>query len=232
MMSEKNAPKILGFAFVFVAIASLLSGLPLESFGIALIGVPENLSETMLKIAESPVTLQMSLTGYLIEGSCIVLLSFLLYMVLKEENKILASWGLGLWLIEAAFVGVRQISIFSLLRVSLEYAKEQSAYLYSMGGIFYQSFQFTYCAQMIIYAIGGIIFYGLFYKAKYIPRWLSAWGVIAASLSLIGEIFVIFDYNVSLLVFLPILPFELVIGAWLMLKGVRKNPAEMEKETQ
>jgi hypothetical protein len=50
---------------------------------------------------------------------------------------------------------------------------------------------------------------------------LSILGIIVASLGFIGELFAIFGYDVPLYVFLPILPFELAIGLWLMIKGIR-----------
>ena len=74
---------------------------------------------------------------------------------------------------------------------------------------------------MVFYCIGGILFYYLFLKSKYIPKVLPIWGLIAASLGFIGELFVLFGYAVPLYVFLPILPFELAIGLWLMIKGIR-----------
>jgi hypothetical protein len=82
---------------------------------------------------------------------------------------------------------------------------------------------------MIFYCVGGILFYYLFLKSKYVPKVLSLWGLIAASLGFIGELFALFGYDVPLYVFLPILPFELAIGVWLMVKGFR--PQEVKSES-
>ena len=76
MNSDKNTPRLLGFMFVFVAVASLLSGLPLSSFNVSLIGPPDNISETMIKISDNPTTMQMSIVGYLIEAIGIALLAY------------------------------------------------------------------------------------------------------------------------------------------------------------
>jgi hypothetical protein len=82
---------------------------------------------------------------------------------------------------------------------------------------------FAYDVQMVFYCTGGILFYYLFLKSRYVPRGLSLWGIIVASLGFIGELFAIFGYDVPLYVFLPILPFELTIGIWLMVKGIRED---------
>ena len=56
-----------------------------------------------------------------------------------------------------------------------------------------------------------------------IPRALALWGLIAAPLALIGTLIVLLGYEVPLWVFLPNLPFELTIGVWLLVKGVRED---------
>jgi hypothetical protein len=73
---------------------------------------------------------------------------------------------------------------------------------------------------MLPFALGATLFYYLFFKSGYIPRVLSLWGLIAASLALIGTPFVLLGYDVPMIVFLPNLPFELTIGVWLLVKGI------------
>ena len=106
MNTEKNTSRLLGAAFLFVAVAALLSELPLSSFGIKLIGPPDNISETMIMVSDNPTTIQMSIVGYLIEAVAIVLLAVLLYTTLIKQNKIIARWAFGLWIVEAVFVAV------------------------------------------------------------------------------------------------------------------------------
>ena len=226
MYTDKNTPRLLGFMFVFVAVAGVLSGLPLNSFGIALIGPPDNISETMIKISDNPTMMQMGIVGYLIEAVGMVLLAVLLYTTLKKQNRIIARWALGLWIVQAVFVAVRQISLFSLLNVSQEFVKAgatDSSNFQTLGSLFYGTFQFVLSSQMVFYCVGGILFYYLFLKSKYIPKVLPLWGIIAASLGLIGTLLLLFDYDVPLYVLLPILPFELAIGIWLMVKGFNSS---------
>jgi hypothetical protein len=231
MNTDKNTPRLLGAAFLFVAVAALLSELPLSSFGVKLIGPPDNISETMIKISDNPTLMQMSIVGYLIEAIAIVLLAVLLYTTLKNQNKINARWAFGLWIVEAVFVAIKQISTFSLLNVGQEFVKAgapDSSYFQTLGSLFYETFQFGYWVQMVFYCTGGILFYYLFFKSKYIPIVLSLWGIAAASLGFIGTLFVIFGYDVPLFVFLPIFPFELAIGIWLIVKGFSSSAIASE----
>ena len=76
--------------------------------------------------------------------------------------------------------------------------------------------------------MGGILFYYLFFKSRYVPRVLSLWGLAAASLAFIGTLLVFFDYSVPLYLFLPVLPFELAIGVWLIVKGLNESALASE----
>jgi hypothetical protein len=226
MNSDNFTPRLLGFMFVFVALASLLSGQLLGPLSYSIIGPPDNISETMIKFSDNPTTVQMSIVGFLIEAVGIVLLAVLLYTTLKKQNKIIARWAFGLWIVQAVFVAVRQISAFSLLNVSQEFVKAgatDSSNFQTLGSLFYESIQFVYSSQMVFYCIGGILFYYLFLKSKYVPIVLSLWGITAASLAFIGTLFAFFDYDVPIYVFLPLLPFELAIGIWLMVKGFNSS---------
>jgi len=226
MNSDNLTPRLLGFMFVFVALASLLSGLILGPLSFSILGPPENISETMINFSDNPTTVQMSIAGYLIEAAGIVLLTVLLYTTLKKQNKIIARWAFGLWIVEAAFVAFRQISAFSLYYTSQEFVKAgvpNPSYFQTLGGLFYGSTQFIYSAQMVFYCVGGILFYYLSYKSKYIPRLISIWGIIAASLGLIGTWFELFSFDVPMYIFLPIFPFEITIGVWLIIMGINSS---------
>jgi hypothetical protein len=232
MNSDKFTPRLLGIMFIFVAVASLLSGLLLGSLNFTPIGPPDNISEIMTTISDNPTTMQMSIVGELITAIGIVLLALLLYTTLKKQNKIIALWAFGLWIGEAIMLAVREISAFALLYTSQEFVKAgapDSSYFQTLGGLFYESTQFGYAALMVFYCLGGILFYYLFLKSKYVPKVLPLWGIIVASLGFIGTLFGFFVYNVPMYVFLPILPFELAIGVWLMVKGFR--PQEIKSKS-
>ena len=224
MNSDKNTPRLLGMMFVIVIVIGLLSGLPLSSLNYNMTGPPDNISETMVSFSDNPTMVQLSIAGFLIEAVAIVLLTVLLYTTLKKQNKIIARWAFGLWIAEAVFLAVREINAFCLLYTSQEFVKAgapDSSYFQTLGSLFYKLMHFSYDAQMVFYCAGGILFYYLFLKSKYVPKVLPIWGIVVASLGFIGELFALFGYDVPLYVFLPILPFELSIGIWLMVKGIR-----------
>jgi hypothetical protein len=219
MNSDKSTPRLLGFMFVFVAVASALSGLMFSS-----LIESDNISNSMINISDDPTKMMMSIVGELITAIGIVLLALLLYTTLKKQNKIIALWAFGLWIGEAIILAVSRISAFRLLYTSQEYVKAgapDSSYFQTLGSLFYESAQFGYAVLMVFYCLGGILFYYLFFKSKYVPKVLALFGIIVASLGFFGILFALFGYDVPMYVFLPILPFELAIGIWLMVKGIR-----------
>ena len=224
MILDKKTPRILGFMFVLVIVTNILGSMQLGSLNVEIVGPPENISEIMMNISNNPTAMHLSIIAYLFEACEIALLSVLLYTILKKQNNVIARWGFGLWIGEAIFVAVKQLGSFALLYVSQEFVKAGapvSSHFQVLGGLFYELMQFIYDGQMVFYTVGGILFYYLFLKSKSIPVAISIFGILAASLGFVGEMLAILGYNIPLIVFLPILPFELAIGIWLMIKGTR-----------
>lgn len=77
---------------------------------------------------------------------------------------------------------------------------------------------------LIFIGIGGTIFFYLFYKSRYIPRILSVWGIFTylsmLTVSIASVMTPGFPEWVKLALFAPGGIFEILIGLWLMIKGV------------
>lgn len=76
---------------------------------------------------------------------------------------------------------------------------------------------------MVPMALGGAIFFSLFFRARFIPRWLSAWGVLTyAILGVVGIAVILFPEirNNIMLFFLPGALFELIVALWLVIAGI------------
>ena len=217
MNTDKNTPRFLGAAFLFQAIASLGWFLLLSS-----LIVTGDISASMTNIANNALQMRASIVVAMFTAIGIAILGALLYVVLHKQNTIIALVALVLYLVEAAILAASRIEAFSLLRISQESViAGHPAYLQTLGNLFYESADFGEQLHMLPFALGATLFYYLFFKSGYIPRALSLFGLIAASLALIGIPFLLLGYDIPMLVFLPNLPFELTIGVWLLVKGIR-----------
>jgi len=222
MNTDKNTIRLLGAAFLIVFVASMLSGSLLN----AAIG-SGSISDNLVNISNNLTLMRISILVELVTSIGIVVLAVLLYVVLHQQNKIIALVALGWWLAEAITLAVSKIGAFALIPLSQEYVKAGApdpSYFQTLGDFFYYGFDRQgWAIHMLFFCLGGILWYSLFYRSKYIPRVLSAWGVIAVSLVAINVILVLFDRNIELqmLLLAPYLVFEFLIGPWLMVKGIR-----------
>ena len=73
---------------------------------------------------------------------------------------------------------------------------------------------------MLAFCLGAILFYTLLYQSRLLPRGLPLYGLITVVLPLIGTLTAIFGYEIPFFFFLPYFPFELVIGLWILVKGI------------
>ena len=220
MNLDKNTPRLLGAAFLLQAIASLVGGLILLQPLI----VSGNIIDSMTNISNNALQMRASIVVEMITAIGIVILGVLLYITLKKVSLKISLVALGLYIIEAALLAASRIPAFSLLRISQESViAGHPTYLQTLGNLSYESQSFGYDLHMLAFALGAALFYYLFFKSGFLPRVLSLWGLIAAPLALIGILFALFGYDVPIVVFLPNLPFELTMGIWLMVKGIRNS---------
>jgi hypothetical protein len=218
MNSDKNTPRLLGAAFLLQAVAALVW----SAFLLPPLIVSDSITDTMTNIANNALQMRASIVVTMITAIGIAMLGALLYIVLHKQNKTIALIAMVLYLVEAAILAASRIPAFALLRTSQESViVGHPAYLQTLGNLFYESAEFGDWLHMLPFALGATLFYSLLFKSGYIPRALSLFGLIAALLALIGTPFGLLGYDVPIFVFLPNLPFELTIGVWLMVKGIR-----------
>jgi hypothetical protein len=60
-------------------------------------------------------------------------------------------------------------------------------------------------------------------KSDVVPRWMSLWGLITVFPLLVGTLTQIFGYTLPFFIYIPYIPFELVIGLWLLVKGGKEE---------
>jgi hypothetical protein len=213
--------KVLGVAFLFQALASLIS----NAIFLKPLIVDGNITATMTNIANHPF---MARTSILIDMFCaagVIFLGAVLYVTLRKYNEKMALTALGFYILEGALLAAAKLWAFSLLSMSQEYVVAGfPVYLQSMGKLTFETMDFTYNASMLAFSLGAIPFYYLLDKARIVPRFLSLWGLITAVFPcLIATLIVFFGFQVPFFVYLPYAPFEFVIGGWITVKGIKSG---------
>lgn len=222
MFSEANAPRLLGAAYLFVLVASVFSGVLLAS----VVG-PGPIQDILANVAADLTLFRISILAELTTSTGIVALAVLLYIVLHRQNRIIATVALGLWLAEAITLAVSKIGSFALIPLSQEFiaagAPAGSHYL-SLGDMLYFAVDRTgNDIHMWFFGLGGMLWYGLFYASRLIPRPLALWGLISVVLAFAGIVLNWLGISVNYLLFAQVALFELCLGLWLLLKGAARD---------
>ena len=218
MNTVNKTSRILGAAFLLQAVTSLTSGLILK----LALTVPGNISETMINIANNTLLMRANILGEITTAVGIIFLGAILFITLRKQNEKIALVALGFYMLEAALLAVSRISAFSLLRISQEYvAAGNPAYLQMIGNLAFESTNFGYTLLMLAFCPGGILFYYLLDKSRIVPRVLSLWGLITVFPMLIATLSATFGYTLPFFIYLPYVPFEFVIGVWILVKGIK-----------
>jgi hypothetical protein len=231
MNSLKKTAIVVGFLFI-IATAFLFIG---EAFYKPILSSPD-----YLEIAYPNRTIVT--IGILLEFIIVLaipLIPVFLFPVLKQHNETLALGYVVFRLLEAVIlISVAEINKLSLIGVSQAYLNQDgmdAAHFQHIGSAIQAENYWgdtTGLIYNIVFVIGALMLYSIFYQSKLIPRWISVWGFIAAAALLTGAMLSVFG-NISpaltLLVILPIAVQEMVMAGWLIVKGF--NPAAIELST-
>ena len=79
----------------------------------------------------------------------------------------------------------------------------------------------------ITFVLGALMFYVVLYQSRLVPRWLSAWGLVGASLGIVPPLGGMFGLSLGILV-APLALQEMVMAAWLIARGF--SPAALAVE--
>ena len=216
---DGRAARLLGAAFLLVVVTSMASGiLVLSAVGSG------GTSDMLVSISSSVPLLQIGVLVGLITSLGIIVLAVLLYVVLEAQGRIVSLVALGCWLAGAIVLAVAKLGDSALIPLSQAFVKAGTpagSYYQAVGELLYHGVdhQLGSTTHMFFYCAGGILWYSLFFRSGYVPRPISLFGLVAVAVGAAGIVAELLGYDVPIFVYLPILPFELVIGTWLLLRG-------------
>jgi len=150
-----------------------------------------------------------------------------LYPVLKRHDPGLALASMGFRLMEGPLQMATAVGFVALIAVSREFVKAGSPpdSLYQSAGAAIKSVNdWLSSAVALPFCIGAASYYVVFFRARLVPRWLSAWGLAGILGNLVASISGIVGLleassPVHTMLCLPILVQELALAVRLIVKG-------------
>ena len=151
-----------------------------------------------------------------------------LYPVLSRFGPGLAIGAVGFRVIEATMGFAGGVALLSLLELSRDAVAAGTAAdpaSRAAGQALLALWdQVGNVGLVLAFSIGGLLYYLVFYRARLVPRWLSAWGMLGVVLLVVAVGLQVFDLigpmsGTQIVLALPILVQELVLAVWLIAKG-------------
>ena len=121
---------------------------------------------------------------------------------------------------------ISQFLLLSISQIHENTGAAQTASLQALGSVLLASIDWSNLLLGLVFSIGGMMIYVLFYQTRLVPRWLSGWGFIGAILYFIAHMDGIFgaqqilSFDVGLgFLMAPLAIQEMVFAVWMIVKG-------------
>jgi hypothetical protein len=149
-----------------------------------------------------------------------------LYLAFSPYNRPLAFLG-TLWRVaEGIIIAFNELDSILLLVVAQRFVTATGAEavaLEAVGRTLIAAEDWGLKIGLAFLALGHLLYGILFVSSGVVPRGLAWWGIIASLLAAAGIWLTLINPNVSVAIksitFLPIIPYEIVLGIWLLLRG-------------
>ena len=214
MIESKMTARLVGVLFIIGTVAGILS--------VLITGSIFSGSDYLVKVFENQNQIVTGAFCILVMGLSLALVPVVVYPILKKHNRTLA---LGYVVFRGGLetlTYVLQVMVFLLLiilsRENADAAVSDASYFKNTGTLLLKGVDIVAAVQSIVFSLGALMLYYVFYRSRLIPRWLSGWGVVAAILCLANGVLQMYSSGVGMLA-LPMLPQEMVMAAWLIIKG-------------
>ncbi len=227
--SRTNAV-VVGVLFVIGTTTGIIAAM----LGIPILDAPDYL--TNISANESQIVIWTFLV-FLMGVACAGI-GLALYPIMKKYSAGLAIGVVGFRVAEGILEILGGVSTIGLLALSQEYVKAgapDAAYFQTIGAIIRAGDAWlSNGAAVLLWCIGALMYYTVFYQYRLVPRWLSGWGLIGITLTTIAAVLVMLGVipgfgTVQMIANLPIMPQEIVFAIWLIVKGI--NPSAVTSGT-
>ena len=221
---SKKTARIVGILYIIGTAAGVMSVVLTQS----LLNAPDLLG----KVSANQNQLIIGSLLVLIMGLALALVAVTLYKILKKQNETLALGYLVFrGALETVIYIVMVITWLFLVIVSREYLKAgtpDASQFQTLGTVLLNGNNAIGTILGIVFSLGALMLYYVFWRSKLIPRWISGWGFFAIILHLATNFLIMFDVTsstatVTTVLNLPIGLQEMVMAIWLIVKGF--NPA-------
>lgn len=166
-------------------------------------------------------------------GLALAFIPVVAYPILRSTSRRLALGYLvfrgALETVGYSVTAVAWLALFQLARTHAAGSAEASG-LQAAGAALAQIVDSTGPIVTIFFLVGATMFYSVLYRARLVPRWISAWGLIAILPYLVAALLTVYAVLPAMSTTLVILDMpmaiqEMVLAVWLIARGFHRTAA-------
>jgi hypothetical protein len=224
-MNTKSISRISGVLYIATVLAFLLSNLFLKA---SLVDAGD-VSGTLKLVADNALQYQLAVAVDFVAMVAVMALVFSLFTILRPVNPYLALLALGWRIGEVVLQAGAKVPDYLLLTLSQSAASSPGsgiAGLESLGQMLIAGSTRAVWLSFVFLSIGSIFNNYLFYKSKAIPAALAIFGLASTALYTLGSVLALvidLPEGADMGMMLPLVLFELSLGFYLALFGVREQ---------
>jgi hypothetical protein len=223
MDSNRKAAIIVGVLFIIATVAPIISAVPLSVVPLGFLG-SEGDPDYLTAVSENENQVLIGALLWLIMAASVVAIPIVMFPILRKYNEGLALGYVGARMFEGIFDAVNVISLLLLLSLSREFVTAgapAASYFQTSGALLLATIDWGSLVMDLAWLLSVPVFNYVLYKSKLIPRWLSGWGLVGGALWLPTWPVRMFGLSIPMIeiLALPIAAQEMVLAAWLIVKG-------------
>lgn len=214
MKANRSTAIIVGILFIIGTASGILSAV----FTGSILGAPDYLAQ----VAANEKQMITGAFFILLMGLSLAMVPVMMFPIFKKQNEALALGAVVFrGPLEAATYILMVVSWLLLIVVSQDFVNadaQAASQFQALGAVLLKANEMINPILEIVFSLGALMFYTLFYQSRLIPRWLSGWGLIGAVVYLGTGVMALFGIDMGFLLALLGLQ-EMVMALWLIFKG-------------
>jgi len=223
LSSETAVPRYVGAAFVAQFVTSIAAGVLSASM------LSGDVTDVLAAAGADATRLRVVVVLELLTSVGIITLTSLLYVALRDTVRWVATVAFALWLAEATVLAVSMLGLYALLDLGGTIAGSGSAVSASdaaVGSFAVSLHEHAGDIGMLLFCVGALLWYSLFVRTRFVPRWLGVWGLASVVLVCLATLLNVWDPGLQppFLLYAAYVPYELVVGIWLLVSGAAHRP--------
>ena len=227
-MTHRTAARVVGALFIMATVPFSLSVILLEP----VIAGPDFLEQVSRSGARVAAGVLLELVNHI----SVVGIAVVIYPILKPFSQRLALGYVAARSIEAVFFAIATMHLLTLVFVSHEFVAAgapSASHFQTLGGLLLAGHDWDNAAlAFTAFSLGALMLNYILYRMRLVPRWISAWGLLAAASILAARVMLIAGLELSTatvtMLDAPIFLQEMVFAVWLIGKGFDESALAAE----